>query len=524
MKAVATAVTDASGQPVLAELTNWERRKKKIVLGSLYQFCERILGYDRLSPEVHGPLCAFLEDENCKRKLILMPRYTFKSSIVSIAYPLWRLARNTNDHVLLDSKVVTLARRNLYALKRIMQSEKFVKYFGYWRSKDRYGKRWGRETVDIAPRDDDSRGDPSLQAFGLDQSNVGFHFKRIVCDDLHDEKNTRSEDQIDWVKHHMSLLESIVDPDGEIVIIGTRWADSDLYGAIIDSTTRGSGDYADFKVFIRRAYNEDGSLLLPDVLSKEKLEALQRTQSAAVFSAQYLNDPLAGGRQMFTAPYYFFNGEYEHSALHVTEMITLNGDRMESDSHFQPVSIRRPNLYMSVDPAGSEEKGADQTAIVIACTTPDGRLWVLDCEGGRWSPSQVVAAIFRLSKRWKPLFVAVEKAGLSAYLMKTLRDEENRENHILNVRPAEHKSRAKDIRIRALEPRHRAGNLILHESLRNKPLFTQLQRFPVCRHEDYLDALAYLEDLMFVPEDFEDDIEEQPPVEHYAMGMQVASI
>ena len=492
---------------------------------SLFGFSCDVLGYDRLDGKVHRELCAFLEDEGCRNKLILMPRGSFKSTIISMAYPLWRLVRNSNEHILLDSRGTNLAKRNLSVIKsHVATRRRFRELFGNWRPAKGGDLRWNTEQVDVLPRTDLGRGDPSLQAFGLDQSNVGFHFGRIICDDLHDEKNTRTDDQIAWVRTHLRLLESVLDPGGELIVVGTRWADNDIYGGIIEEAERGEVAWSILK---RRAYNDDGSLLLPSVLSAAYLAQQQAKQTPAMFSAQYLNDPLSGGRQMFSAPYHFFDGWYDLQAsrLRVEGLYELrDADQgMWADPSFRAVELRNPNVYLLVDPAGSEEKRADETAIVAVAVTSDNRMWVMDAAGGRLSPSEAVRAIYRMARKWRPICVGIELQGLASYLQKALRDAERQEKYLLPIKSVKPKARSKDVRIRVLEPRHRGGTLLFHRDLRTHPVFTQFNRFPVCRFDDYLDALAYGEDIVMPSSDEGYDTEsEQPAVERYAHGIQVA--
>src|SRR3990167_1412260 len=65
-------------------------------------FCRDVLGYVDMNAQ-HEALCEFLQYEPAKVRLILMPRYTFKSSIVTIAKTLWRLLCDPNEKLLLYS-------------------------------------------------------------------------------------------------------------------------------------------------------------------------------------------------------------------------------------------------------------------------------------------------------------------------------------------------------------------------------------------------------------------------------------
>src|SRR3990167_2683544 len=69
---------------------------------SLRYFCREVLGYKDMNAE-HEALCEYLQHDPARVKLMLMPRYTFKSSIITIGHTLWLLLVDPNEKVLLYS-------------------------------------------------------------------------------------------------------------------------------------------------------------------------------------------------------------------------------------------------------------------------------------------------------------------------------------------------------------------------------------------------------------------------------------
>ena len=67
--------------------------KKSYYSQHFYEFNRDILGWPDIYEPLHRMVCNFVQ-ENIKKKklLILLPRGTFKSSIVTIGYTLWRIA------------------------------------------------------------------------------------------------------------------------------------------------------------------------------------------------------------------------------------------------------------------------------------------------------------------------------------------------------------------------------------------------------------------------------------------------
>ena len=91
------------------ELINMRDRALK----DFYYFCTEVMGFKDLYEPLHGPLCDLIANDKIKRKLILLPRGHFKTTIVSICYPLWRLIQDTSRRVALCSKAAAKAEENL---------------------------------------------------------------------------------------------------------------------------------------------------------------------------------------------------------------------------------------------------------------------------------------------------------------------------------------------------------------------------------------------------------------------------
>jgi hypothetical protein len=74
---------------------------REIYRRDLFLFAYECLGFKDLTWHCHGPMIETLEAPTT-RKLIVMPRGSLKSSICSIAYPIWQLMKNPNERILID--------------------------------------------------------------------------------------------------------------------------------------------------------------------------------------------------------------------------------------------------------------------------------------------------------------------------------------------------------------------------------------------------------------------------------------
>lgn len=216
--------------------------------------------------------------------LILMPRGTFKSSIVTIGFTLQYFLNDSEARILIDSETYSKSKDFLSEVKGHFEDNK--KYRDIFKTihgvfpddnKRNASTRWTDKAVDLACRKH-QRKEPSLSCSGIDRSINGLHFDLIIEDDLHSEKNITSKEQIQQVIDHRKLATSLLDPGMPRITIGTRWDYQDAYQHILDNS-RDS-----YNIIIRKAIEDDGSLLFPERLTIEFLNQQKRDQGTYIYS------------------------------------------------------------------------------------------------------------------------------------------------------------------------------------------------------------------------------------------------
>ena len=113
---------------------------------SLFLTCKNLLGYSDMTIGTHSKMVNALEADS-RRKLLIMPRGTFKSTIGSVGFPIWSLTNNVNLRILLDSELYTNSKNFLRVIKGHMNSAPFTEVFGNW-----VGPVWNESEIVIAPR------------------------------------------------------------------------------------------------------------------------------------------------------------------------------------------------------------------------------------------------------------------------------------------------------------------------------------------------------------------------------------
>lgn len=292
------------------------------------------------------------------------------------------------------------------------------------------------------------------------------HNSWIIADDLVNSENSatryQAEKVIDWWRKSLSLL----NPNGIMLIIGTRWTYYELYAYLLEELSHRIDSY------IRGAYNEDGSFYFPERYNEEKLKELKEYHGSYLFSSFYLNSPVD-----------------KDSALIKKSHIKYFKDKPEG-----------LNVFSACDPAFSQSEGADYSAIVTVGVDKDSNWYVLEVRRGKWTVTELINNLFSVYDRFSPISMSIEVIGQSQGILSPIRAEEEKRKKYLPL--MEIKSRPpleKETRIRAeLQPRFENGKVFIKKNM--EELETELLHFPHSRYDDVIDSLCDIATLEFPAE------------------------
>lgn len=192
----------------------------------LFLVARDLLDFKDVTKNTHGPIIDALQAET-KRKLICVPRGALKSSIACVAYPIWLMINNPNIRILIDSELYTNSKTFLREIKLHLESPEMKLIFG-----DSKGPVWNDGEFIIKQRVKKLK-EPTLSAGGIFTTKVGQHFDVIIMDDLNSQDNSSTPEACQKVIDHYRLNVSLLEPDGTMVIIGTRYSERDVIGHII---------------------------------------------------------------------------------------------------------------------------------------------------------------------------------------------------------------------------------------------------------------------------------------------------
>lgn len=218
---------DLKGMPLDAQQATLQAAEMHLYRKSLFATAKYLLGYSDVNIRTHGEMICVLEGPE-RRKLIIMPRGTFKTSLAVVAYPIWRLISEPNLRIMIDSELYGNAKRSVREISLHLQTERMTQLFGQFRS-----DLWNEGELLISQRSIIKK-EASIMASGIGAEKTGVHVDVIVADDLCSPSNMNTPENREKVLMHYRYYTSILEPGGTIVVVGTRYHSLDLYASILD--------------------------------------------------------------------------------------------------------------------------------------------------------------------------------------------------------------------------------------------------------------------------------------------------
>lgn len=450
----------------------------------LFFLAKSILGYKDLTTRVHQPICDFFiqkdatksmyEQDTIKNRLLLFPRGHFKTTL-DIADKIQWILNFPDIRILFMSGKLELAERMVYEMKQHFQGNQTFREL-YPEFCPPEGADWGTTSEFVVPNRKAIKREPTVSISTSDSVKAGSHYDIIACDDLVNEVNSLTRDQIEKVVEAFHYTTPLLDPGGYRDVIGTRYDYSDLYGTLIKSSE------SDWLTLIRAAWGvrPDGT---HDILFSERfcddscidphksnLSSLQR-DNPYLFNCQYLNNPVNADTQHFTL---------DLMRKHIIPLTQVPGQL---------------RYYMAWDLGFTAKSTSDFSVGAIGGYDQHGRLFITDIIRGRYAPSQVVDMIIHGYKKWPVRRVGIEEAGGSLLLGPAIeaRSRTLRLYMPLDWVKVKRMKDAKIQRVEGLEALLREDKLYFSASIGClEDLLQEFTMFPKYKHDDICDAVAHL--------------------------------
>jgi phage terminase large subunit-like protein len=442
--------------------------------------------YDKMQEAIIG------EVENLA---VLMPRDHQKSHQAAVAC-LWALTRDPTSTHLYISSTAALAEAQLRAIKDMIESPIYTKYWPSMIHRDvKKRAKWTNDQilVDHPSRKDELVRDPSIKAVGLTGSITGFHANYMWLDDMVEPNNAYTETGRADVRARYSQLASIETTGSRSIVVGTKYHPADLYTDLRDMVEPilddnddvvGERNVYEFKIEV---VEEDGVFLWPrEARADGKLYGFNAKELARK-KAKYLD------KTQFFAQYYQETNHADSQRLTYSNFQYYDVKFLSKSFGSWKFKGNNLNVYASIDFAFTLNKRSDFTAIVVIGVDSDNNIYILDIDRFKTDKIQTLyEKIADLHSRWNFRKLRAEVNGAQGMIAKDLKDRMRMEGMMLSIEthsPSRHEGNKAERIAAVLEPRYENG-AVWHFQGGHTPVLEEELMLARPQHDDVKDALA----------------------------------
>lgn len=469
-------------------------------------FFAKLVGPHRVYGGVHEELFTWWPREGAKdNQLVLLPRDHQKSHCAAVKAA-WDLTRDPTATILYVSATSDLAEKQLYAIKNILDSEVYRRYWpDMLHTEEGKRERWttGEIIVDHPLRKTEGVRDPSIKAAGLTTNITGFHASHVYLDDVVVPNNAYTSDGRHRVAALYSQLASIETTGAKETVVGTRYHPKDLYDTLLsleEDTFDDDGELVGsdnvYEIF-QRVVETDGEFLWPKQqrpdgkyfgfnqkeLARKKAKYVDKTQ----FFAQYYNDP------------------NDPSSEKISNTLFQHYDRkfIEFRNGFWHYKNSKLNVFASIDFAFSLRQKADFTALVTVGVDSENNIYVLDIDRFKTDKiSEYFRRILKAHQRWGFRKLRAEVTVAQQMIVRELKDNYIKPNGIVlsidEYRPTRHEGSKEERIMATLEPRY-SNHQIWHYKGGYCQILEEELTMAHPPHDDIMDALTAAIDIAVAP-------------------------
>ena len=396
-----------------------------------------------------------LKDGLINRLCVAMPPRHSKSSMITLAFPLWLLSKNKDLNILIVNNSAGLSEKFGIQLREYIK--RIGPEFDLYLSEVKHSS-----TYIMFTNSDGELQKGSIRLVGASGSITGQDADYIILDDIYsgfdDITPSLLAKKIDWFK---TIIEQRIEPHTKLVILHTRWHSEDLQGYLHEH-------YPDDYSFLEfPAIDEDGKALWPERYT----------------IAEYNKKRVAMGERQFQAI-------YQQKPLDLTSDF-FHVDRLIFEDRFDDYAIARCRSW---DIASSDDSLGDQrdyTAGVRMLKTPSDQYWIFDFEHGQYG-NDVKHIIQDTAKRDSPQYTILLEPGTSGGAAGLLYEEYK--NALIGYNTVQ--SLPKGTKADRATPFSNAVydgkvHVCINNNEQRELFLSQLKSFPNGKHDDLVDACAY---------------------------------
>ena len=387
------------------------------------------------------------------RLCVAMPPRHSKSSMITLAFPLWLLSKNKNLNILIVNNSAGLSEKFGIQLREYIK--RIGPEFDIYLSDVKHSSTY----IMFTNRDGELQKG-SIRLVGASGSITGQDADYIILDDIYsgfdDITPSLLLKKIDWFK---TIIEQRIEPHTKLVILHTRWHSEDLQGYLHEH-------YPDDYTFLEfPAISEDGNPLWSERYTIEDYRKKQEAMGERQFQAIYQQKPLDLTSDFFHTDRLIFEDKFDDYII---------------------AQCRSWDIASSDDSLGDQR---DYTAGVRMLKTPGDQYWIFDFEHGQYGNDlkHIIKNTAKMDTANHTILLETG-VGTSDLLFNDYKEALTGYNVI--------QSKPKGTKADRATPFSNAMydgqiHICINNDQKRQLLLSQLKSFPNGKHDDLVDALAH---------------------------------
>ncbi len=452
-----------------------QKLRKYLAINSLYWFFHIYLhDYVKFkTADFQKEIISIAEDQNVKNAFIVAFRGSAKSTLTTLALPLWSIiGKHKKKFIVIISQTQPQAKLILSNIRRELETnELFIKDFGYLKI-DLNSSEWNASTIVLGP------SGTRISVYSTGESirgirNLSARPDLIIGDDLEDLASVKNRDirnrNFDWLTGEVIPLG---DKNTKLIIIGNLLHEDSLMMKLKNAINNNllEGKFYEYPLIL-----PDGSIAWPGKYPTQKEIEEERKK---------IGNNIAWHR------------EYLLHILPTKDRIIHREWIKYYDQLPDNIQANLVNYVISVDPAISEKETADKTAILVGAIYKSKKfhyLYITDIYNSQMNFPDTKELIEKLSKTVNPrrkTVILVEQVGYQEAL---IQDLQTAGYPTEGVKPNGGDKRA---RLSIASSYVKNGNVFFPKN-KSAELIDQLINFGVEKHDDLADAFTLMVNEVF---------------------------
>lgn len=394
--------------------------------------------------------------------LVMAPRFHAKSTIFSIAYPLYKIYENPNIRILIVSANQDIAVSfNRAIMSHLEGNDKLRQTFGSL--VPIFDKRkWGEQAIIVKRKSHEK--DPTVAAVGVGGKLISKRADIILCDDIIDLESARTKQARNKTQEWFEnvLLPILETETGQLIVVGTAWYRGDIYDHLWKDSmfniklklkalvyhkkyfqyrTKGGREviekrFIPFRVQefpkaldVCTVFSETGlkkyelyerckqGVLWPAKWNFEQLMERKSNMSSGSFMRQFLNEPGSEEERLFKEVY--IKEAFKRGAKKCLQPSWDNSNPPET--HFY--GYKHLIVAIGIDLAISKKSTSDNTAIAVWGLADNRDRVLLNIITGKFSPEETKQKIIEFYHSYNPVKVRVETVAFQDMMRQELAEE-----------------------------------------------------------------------------------------------------